>query len=160
MNGSTGNKAFGASEKPERGEVFLSLGTAQRMLSLVQRIVEDILENQKALEKLVPEQERLCRQRRQLAWPERQRRYVLQEEITQAERNLEEAREEMQVLGLTVLDAEIGRVGFPTLVNDRRAFFSWRPGEEGLHSWHFAEESVCRPIPSTWRNELTLARKS
>jgi len=102
MNGSTGNKAFGASEKPERGEVFLSLGTAQRMLSLVQRIVEDILENQKALEKLVPEQERLCRQRRQLAWPERQRRYVLQEEITQAERNLEEAREEMQVLGLTV----------------------------------------------------------
>jgi len=160
MNGSTGNKAFGASEKPERGEVFLSLGTAQRMLPLVQRIVEDILENQKAMEKLVPEQERLCRQRRQLAWPERQRRYVLQEEITQAERNLEEAREEMQVLGLTVLDAEIGRVGFPTLVNDRRAFFSWRPGEEGLHSWHFAEESVCRPIPSAWRNDLSLARKS
>jgi len=66
----------------------------------------------------------------------------------------------MQVLGLTLLDAEIGRVGFPTLVNDRRAYFSWRPGEEGLHSWHFAEESMCRPIPSAWRNEITLARKS
>jgi hypothetical protein len=160
MNGSRGNKAFDASEKPDRGEVFLSLGTAQRMLPLVQRIVEDILTNQKTLDSLMPEQERLCRQRRQLAWPERQRRYGLQEEITRAERNLEEAHEEMQVLGLTLLDPEIGRVGFPTLVNDRRAFFSWRPGEDGLHSWHFAEESLCRPIPSAWRNEVSLARKS
>ncbi|HMF18719.1 MAG TPA: DUF2203 family protein [Gemmataceae bacterium] len=160
MNGSRGNKAFDASEKPDRGEVFLSLGTAQRMLPLVQRIVEDILTNQKTLDSLTPEQERLCRKRRQLAWPERQRRYGIQEEITRAERNLEEAHEEMQVLALTLLDPEIGRVGFPTLVNDRRAFFSWRPGEDGLHSWHFAEESVCRPIPSAWRNEVSLARKS
>jgi hypothetical protein len=160
MNGSRGNKAFDASEKPERGDIFLSLGTAQRMLPLVQRIVDDILENQKALDLLLPEQERLCRQRRQLAWPERQRRYAIQEQVNQAERNLEEAHEEMLVLGLTLLDPEIGRVGFPTLVNDRRAFFSWRPGEEGLHSWHFAEESVCRPIPSAWRNEISLARKS
>jgi hypothetical protein len=160
MNGSTGNKAFGASEKPERSEVFLSLSTAQRMLPLVQRIVEDILENQKTLDRLLPEQERLTRKRRHLDWPERQRRYLIQEEVSRASHNLEDAHEEMQVLGLTILDAEIGRIGFPTLVNDRPAFFSWRPGEEGLHSWHFAEEAVCRPIPSAWRNELSLARKS
>jgi hypothetical protein len=141
MNGSTGNKAFGASEKPERGDVILSLSTAQRMLPLVQRIVEDILNKQEALARLAPEQEQLFRQRR-------------------AERTLGEAHEEIQTLGLALLDAEIGRVGFPTLVNDRRAFFSWRPGEDSLQSWHFAEESMCRPIPTAWMREISLARKS
>jgi hypothetical protein len=160
MNGSTGNKAFGASEKPERDDVILSLSTAQRMLPLVQRIVGDILTHQQALVRLAPEQERLQRQRRGLAWPERQRRYQLQEEIAVAERGLSESHEEIQNLGLSLLDAETGRIGFPTKVNDRRAFFSWRPGEEGLHSWHFAEESVCRPIPSAWMREISLARKS
>jgi hypothetical protein len=160
MNGSTGNKAFGASEKPERGDVILSLSTAQRMLPLVQHIVEDIRSSQEALARLAPEQEQLFRVRRSLAWPERQRRYQIQEEIAGAERRLSEAHEEMQGLGLTLLDAEIGRVGFPTLVNDRRAFFSWQPGEEGLQSWHFAEESMCRPIPAAWMREISLARKS
>jgi hypothetical protein len=160
MNGSTGNKASGASEKPEPGDVILSLSTAQRMLPLVQRIVEDVLKNERALVRLQPEQEKLFRQRRSLAWPERQRRYQIQEEIDCAERNLTEAHEEMQRLGLTLLDAEIGRVGFPTLVNDRRAFFSWQPGEEGLQSWHFAEETTCRPIPAAWMREISLARKS
>jgi hypothetical protein len=160
MNGSTGNKAFGASEKPEPGDVVLSLSTAQRMLPLVKRIVEDILASQEALARLAPEQEELFRQRRNLAWPERKRLYQIQEEIANAERRLGEAHEEMQSLGLTLIDAESGRVGFPTLVNDRRAFFSWRPGDEGLQSWHFAEESVCRAIPKEWMREISLARKS
>jgi hypothetical protein len=160
MNGSTGNKASGASEKPEGGDVVLSLSTAQRMLPLVQQIVEDTLHSQQALDRLQPQYDRLFRQRRNLAWPERQRLYQIQEEIAAAERGLEEAHEEMHGLGLTVLDIATGRVGFPTLVNDRRAFFSWRPGEDGLQSWHFAEESVCRPIPTAWMRELSLARKS
>ncbi len=160
MNGSTGNKAFGASEKPEREDIVLSLSTAQRMLPLVQRIVEDVMRGQHTLVRLQPERDRLFRQRRSLAWPERQRHYQVQEEITAAERGLEEAHEEMQGLGLTLLDSEIGRIGFPTLVNDRRAFFSWQPGEDGLHSWHFAEESVCRPIPAAWMREISLAGKT
>lgn len=159
MNGSTGNKASGASESPDRGEVFLSLSMAQRMLPLVQRIVEDIRASQQVIDKLQPEQARLERQRRQLAWPERQRRYLLSEELNNAEKTLQNALEEMQTLSVSLLDPEIGRVGFPTLVNDRRAYFSWRPGEEGVQSWHFAGESVCRPIPNSWLRELSLAGK-
>lgn len=158
MSGSTGNKASGASESPDRGEIFLSLSMAQRMLPLVQRIVEDALHNQQVLERLHPEQEKLDRQRRQLAWPERQKRYQLREEVNQAERSLQDSLDEMQALGVALLDPDIGRVGFPTLVNDRRAYFSWRPGEDGLHSWHFAGESVCRPIPSSWLREVAVAR--
>ncbi len=159
MNGSTGNKASGASESPDRGEVFLSLGMAQRMLPLIQRIVEDVLHNQQVVERLQPEQDKLERQRRNLAWPERQRRYQLRDDLDRAENTLQENLEEMQTLGVALLDPDVGRVGFPTLVNDRRAFFSWRPGEEGIHSWHFAAESVCRPIPSSWLREISLSGK-
>lgn len=159
MSGSTGNKASGASESPDHSEIFLSLSMAQRMLPLVQRIVEDVLHNQQVLERLHPEQEKLDRQRRHLAWPDRQKRYQLREEVNQSERSLQESLDEMQGLGVALLDPEIGRVGFPTLVNDRRAFFSWRPGEDGLHSWHFAGENVCRPIPSSWLREVAVAER-
>jgi len=144
---------------PERGETVMSLATARRMLPLVQRIVADFLEQQKACDRLQPEQSRLERVRRSLTWPERQQRYRIQEELAQAEREMQGARQELEGLGVTLLDSAEGRVGFPTLVNNRRAFFSWQPGEEALHSWHFAEESVCRPIPQAWLKEISLSGK-
>jgi hypothetical protein len=160
MNGSAGNKASGAPGKPERSETVLSLSTVHRMLPLVQRIVDDILRNQKSLERLVPEQDRLDRKRRSLPWPERQRRYQVREDVTIAERDLQEALTELQILGVSLLDPELGRVGFPTMVNNRRAYFSWRPGDEGLRHWHFIGENVCRTIPAAWMKEISLSSKN
>ncbi len=67
------------------------------------------------------------------------------------------AREEFALLGVVVLDPEIARLGFPTMVNNRKAFFSWAPGEDGIHSWHFADETQCRPIPPAWIEEIALS---
>src|SRR5688572_13472048 len=137
MNGSTGNAASNAPERPERRDTVMNLTTARRMLPLVERVIRDILEQQKMIDHLQPEQERLDRHRRDLVWQERQRRYQVRDEVTAAEIHLRGALDELQTLGLSLLDADHGRVGFPTLVNDRRAFFSWQPGEEGIRSWHF-----------------------
>ena len=41
MNGSKGYQASDAGEKPDRGEVVFNLQTVQKMLPLVQRIVDD-----------------------------------------------------------------------------------------------------------------------
>jgi hypothetical protein len=150
MNGSKGNAAFNASEKPERRDIVLNLNIARRMLPLVQRVVGDILADRQLLDRLQPEQERLDRHKRDLVWQERQRRYQVHEEVACAERHLHAALEELIALGIALLEPEVGRVGFPTLVNDRRAYFSWQPGEETLMSWHFAEESAARPIPASW----------
>jgi hypothetical protein len=150
MNGSTDNAAFNASEMPERRDIVLNLHTARRMLPLVQRVADDIVISHKVLERLQPEQQRLDRHKRDLVWLERQRRYQVHEEIRVANARLQGALEELRDLGLTLLEPETGRIGFPTLVNDRRAFFSWQPGEETLHSWQFAEEMVRRSIPSAW----------
>ena len=78
-----------ASDKTERVEVNLNLKTVQRMLPLVQRIVDDILANRKSLLHLQPEEEALDRTKRVLAWPE-DPALVFPPEINQ---NLHEARQ-------------------------------------------------------------------
>jgi hypothetical protein len=150
MNGSTENTAFGAPESPEPHETAMSLSTARNMLPLVKHVVADILRLQAIMTHLQPEQAHLDRHRRQLAWPERQRRYQVREEVSAAEQELQAALTELQSLGVTLLDNDAGRVGFPTIVNDRRAYFSWMPGEDAIRTWHFAEERVLRPIPPSW----------
>jgi hypothetical protein len=162
MSGSTENRASGASEKPGRREGNLKLTTARSMLPLVQRIVDDILQLQKRLPELMPELDRLDRHRRDLAWPERARRYQIRAEVSDTEQRLEESLAELASLGLHLLDSDTGRVGFPTIVNGRRALFTWQPGDEGIDHWQFPEESTRRPIPAFWnKNEqVSLAGKS
>ena len=150
MNGSKGNAAFDAPEMPEGRDIVLNLNTANRMLPLVQRVVDDILISHKTIDRLQPELDRLDRHKRELVWLERQRRYQVSEEVAAAERKLGEAVEELSELGVALLEASTGRIGFPTLVNDRRAYLSWQPGEARLSSWLFADETTERPIPPSW----------
>jgi hypothetical protein len=162
MNDSTGNTASDTFEKPERPEVLLNLTTARRMLPLVRRVVDEVLHVQQRLSRLQPEQEHLDRHRHTLTWPERARRYQLREEIAASEQQLQQARAELEGLGVTLVQPEEGRVGFPTLVNGRRSFFSWKPGEDGLKFWHFADETVRRLIPASWAktDEISLSGKA
>lgn len=160
MNGSKGYRAPDASEQPVESLPILSLTTVQKMLPLVQRIMGDFLDSQHAVQRLQPEEARLDRQKRTLAWPERQRRYEVKEQITRAETSMGAAVEELGNLGVVLLDDELGRVGFPTMVNNRRAYFSWRHGEDGLHAWHFADDEVFRPIPAAWLKEIAVGAKA
>lgn len=162
MNGSAGNTAHSAWEEAGRGEVVLNLATARNMVPLVKRIVDDILREQKQLTELQPEELRLHRQRHNLDWPSRSRRYQIQEQIVSSERNLQSAIAELSGLGVVLLDAAEGRIGFPTIVNGRTAFFSWRPGEDGVHYWHFPEHKARRPIPASWLKSanMSLSAKS
>ncbi len=159
MSGFRSYPTSDASESPERSEVILNLKTVQKMLPLVQQIAQDIVVNHRAIERLQPEEERLDRQRRDLDWPKRQRRYEVKEELAKAEKELEIAAAELRDLGLGVLSELDGRIGFPTMVNNRRAFFSWHPGDDSIQTWRFADEDVDRPIPPTWLKELGFASK-
>jgi hypothetical protein len=146
----TPNRASNSAGKPRKKEVTLDLTTARQMLPLVKSIVTDIVNSRRALNKLTPEQERLDRQRRDLVWQERQRRYQISDEIAAAEKTLSAAVGELNGLGITLVDDELGEVDFPTKVNGRTAAFSWVVGEEGLRHWHYADEESRRPIPADW----------
>ena len=157
MSGSRSFPTSDASETPERGEVVLSLKTVNKMLPLVQQIANDIVTSRRTTARLHPEESRLDRQRHTLDWTGRQRRYEIKEEIGRADKDLEVALAELRDLGLVLLDDLEGRIGFPTMVNNRKAYFSWHLGEEGLHCWRFADEDADRPIPASWLKELSLA---
>jgi hypothetical protein len=150
MNGSTENRAYGSFEKGQGQDAVLTWGTAGRMLPLVKSIIEDLAGHHRSLMRLLPEKERLDRRRRNLSWPERSRRYLLQEELAREEQGINNAMAELDSLGLSLIDADYSQVGFPTLVNNRRAFFSWRPGEESIQYWHFADDLDRRSIPMAW----------
>jgi len=156
--GESRNFSTDTSERPEPSEVVLSLKTVHKMLPLVKGIVEDLLANHRAIYHLQPEEDRLDRARHQLDWPGRQRRYHIKEAIANATNALQAHVTELHELGLVVLDESIGTIGFPTLVNNRRAYFTWHSGEDVLTKWQFADESTQRPIPAAWLSELAAVK--
>src|ERR1700694_4076789 len=98
MNGFTEPRASGASEQPGQGEQILTWGASQAMLPLVGRIAADIVAHNARLARLQPELERLDRQRRVLSWPQRSRRYALQDEIASVDSALQENLAELSGL--------------------------------------------------------------
>ena len=85
-------------------------------------------------------------------------RYQLSDEQTRLQTELHTAVSELDSLGVALLDPETGMIGFPTLVNDQRAFFAWKPGDEGIDFWQFADGSRRRPVPAAWK-ESEMVRK-
>jgi hypothetical protein len=145
MSGSS-HRASGPAEKPRQKPTF-TLSTARAMLPLVRRIVGDVVQAQSDINRRQPELENLQRHRRDLSWPERQRRYRLEDETHQAQRHLTEATGELDQLGIRLLDAASGEIGFPTSVNGKEAFYCWTPDEDGVQSWRYAAETDRRPLP-------------
>jgi hypothetical protein len=159
MNGYTENRAPGASERPGPNDPVLSWGACHAMLPLVGRIVADIVHCHATLALLLPERAQLDRQRQTLAWPGRARRYQLQEWIAAVEQELRQAQGELDGLGVALLHGPSGLVGFPTMVNDRRAYFSWRPGEQDVVYWNFAGDPVRHAVPESWTKSLPAAAR-
>lgn len=146
----------GAGERTRKKRMPLDLGTARRMLPLVQRIIADIVSDAEQLDRYTFEQDGLDRNKTTLSWPERERRYALQGEVSRLESRLDDQRRELDSLGAVLTNRRLGHVGFPTIVNGRPAYFSWQLGEEGVNFWHFDGESTRRPIPPNFQETPSL----
>jgi hypothetical protein len=137
----------GSGEKLRKKKHPVDLNTARRMLPLVQRIVTDIVHDAEELDRYTFEQEGLDRNKITLSWPERQRRYAVQTEVTRLQLRLDESRRELDSLGAILVSRSKGSIGFPTMIHGRAAYFSWQLGEDGVNFWHFDGENTRRPIP-------------
>ena len=157
---STPNRAGNPAGKPRRKEITLDLRTTRQMLPLVKSIVADITASRSALARLVPEQDRLERHRRDLVWQERERRYQIKEEMTACERAITAAVAELGALGVRLLDDQTGAIDFPTKINGRTAAFTWKPEETAVAHWHYTDEDQRRPIPADWDAPAATATRS
>ena len=148
-------KASQAAKPLNRSEPLFELPTVVKMIPLVQRIAADLLLTQVELSKYHAEAVQLDRQRRDLTWPERRRRYLVHDSINSAESRIRSFVVELESLGVAVMDLTTAQLGFPTIVNNKLAFFSWLPGEEMIGFWHYDhDETRRRPVPEAWFKPL------
>lgn len=150
------SKKVSPAEQPSgQSEPLFELPTVIKMLPLVSRIAADLLSNREEVIRLRAEHLRLERQRRDLSWPERRHRYLVQDSLADAEKRLRGLINELESLGVAVIDGDTAQLGFPTIVNNKLAFFSWLPGEETVANWHYdGDETRRRPVPEAWYKPL------
>lgn len=158
MSGFIENRESEASQQLGAPGRMLTWHAGVAMLPLVGRIARDVSERHGRLAGLRAELARLEEYRRELTWPLRARRYQLEDEVAVADAGYRAVVAELEALGVALIDAEEGLVGFPTLVNQRRAYFSWRPGEDTLGWWNYASDRVRRPVPEAWTKAPREAR--
>jgi hypothetical protein len=148
-------KATSGAKPTNKSEPLFELTTVVRMLPLVKRIAADLCDTRTELVKLRAEADRLDRQRHDLVWLERRRRYLVHDCIADAERRARAVVNELESLGVAVMDLATAQLGFPTIVNNKLAFFSWLPGEETVSFWHYDhDEGRRRPVPEAWYKPL------
>lgn len=150
MNGFAERRASESSDRSAGEKGLLTWEAATARLPLVRRIAADLVASEGRLGQLSAEKAKLDDFRHGLAWPARSRRYELQHEIVTTEADLLRYRGELEGLGVVLLDASTGLVGFPTIVNDCRAFFSWKPGEDSLACWNYLGDTTRHPVPESW----------
>jgi hypothetical protein len=150
MSGFAENHSTGQwSGRSTLGEI-LTWEESQAMLPLVTRIVRDVIDWTKALDEAEGKLGDLPPAVQQLDWAERSKGYYWKDRLSECGRELRGAFLELEALRITLLDQEVGVVGFPTLVNNRRAFFIWQMGEPTITQWCYTCDPTRRQIPKAW----------
>ncbi len=129
---------------------IMTLENAETMLPLASRVAEDLKVISSRVRLLRSEKNFYDKKKKKLNWKERRRAYEVTDELYFSELTLENITVELKAIGVEPLIPELGLVGFPTLVNNRKAYFSWKPGEPCICYWNFSEELNRRPVPPTW----------
>lgn len=138
----------GADERAEPKEPTISLTRARKMIPLVNQIVGDIQGRWNHLSDLETEQVDLDRRRRELAWPQRQRRYVVTEEINREQQGLQDAVGELEQLNVVLVDPMQGEVAFPTSLNGRKGYYIYRAGQKDVGWWCYAHDPTRHAMPN------------
>jgi hypothetical protein len=146
-----GKKPAKAHKGKKASSALFLLSQADTMLPLVKQIAEDIQGRWQRLVELEKEQIDLERRRRDLTWPERSRRYAVNDEITSEQNKLRDSVLELEDLNVILVDPVVGETAFPTMVQGRKSYFVWRVGAEHVKWWCFANEPQRRVIPESWR---------
>jgi hypothetical protein len=75
----------------------------------------------------------------------------MQKELNAQAGHLDEYISELERLGVILRSAHEGIVDFPTMIDERRAFYTWQMGQEDINDFHWHDESTAdrRRLAST-----------
>ena len=138
--------AFEAVSLPESsslaGRKFFSLAEADRALTLVRRIVVDVVRDYKQLRKLHAACRTYDARGNDVEAEEARHRYAA---VTD---HLSELNEELEKIGCELKDYRIGLVDFPARIEGREVCLCWKLGEEKVGYWHevTAGHAARRPV--------------
>ncbi|MFM8570793.1 MAG: DUF2203 family protein [Pirellula sp.] len=128
---------------PATTSVF-SLEQARSMLPLLRLIVADISLSHRELT------DRRSHLRRMLRSHQGKSRYQvydqeileMQKELNAQGSHLDEYISELERLGVILRSAHEGIVDFPTVIDQRSAFFTWQMGQDDINDFHWHDEST------------------
>jgi hypothetical protein len=129
------------------GRKHFSVAEANRSLTLVRRVVSDIVENYRRLREL----HETCRSldaRGRTAEAEKVRQNYAR--ITD---HLSELKEELEKIGCELKDYRLGLVDFTTLHEGREIHLCWKLGEEKVAHWHEIDSGYAtrKPISGAFK---------
>lgn len=140
--------AFEAVSLPETtsssGKKYFSVAEANRALTLVRRIVEDVVGHYEQLCKLYATCQALEGQGDVPEAEQARRRYA---SVTD---RLSELSEELEKIGCELKDFQMGLVDFPALHGDREVYLCWKLGETWVAHWHEVDGGFAgrQPLPT------------
>ena len=129
MKKSVRSGAIGQTRPSKRHKIF-TLEEAGRALPLVRRIVGDLVEQYRLLQRLEKERKLVG----QLGHPEEKRATDARGHAAAA--RLAELIDEVTSIGCDIKDLEKGLVDFPAMHEGRRIELCWMLGEERVEWWH------------------------
>jgi hypothetical protein len=107
---------------------------ANRTLPLVQRIVDDIVQQYRVWREKVLELDLISSSAR--AGEQRARAEELERDAQLLAREIDGFKRELEELGIQLKDPRLGLVDFPSEMNGRAVLLCWRLGESEVRYWH------------------------
>lgn len=118
-------------EEPAR---FFTVEQANRMLPLVRRIVEDIVQDYARWREQVGVLEVVAAGRRGDSPPDEAQK--VEQDTQRLASDIEKYVQELRKLGVDFKGFEEGLVDFPSHIDGRPVYLCWKLGEESVEHWH------------------------
>lgn len=134
-----------------RRRIVFELPVAEQTLPLVRRILADIVESHARLRHLSLRARKLNGSERN--WSKRSESFKAHDQIKVLEKLLDDYKEELNQLGVKLLDKAHGVVGFPTIVNGSLAYLVFRNEDDGIWYWRYRDQPKLRSIPDCWYDQ-------
>lgn len=136
---------------PAQGKKYFTIDQANRSLTLVRRIVTDIVREYEKLHRLRDTCRALDARGENAEAEHARRRYMA---LTD---HLTSLKEEVEQIGCELKDFRIGLIDFPAWLDGREVCLCWQLGEEEVAYWHETTDGFAgrRPVEDveivTWR---------